>query len=158
MSWVTVYIKGRKSFQKEVLLKLQRTWLRGSYEANNDLIMFWIEDASRLRSMKIAIGSKLIFKYRLHFFTDLNFHLKTEKSRSTELATPEAEIVPNMVRENENLFERVACDGNAFITSQSPFKKSILDQFPETGLLIMFLISPLKKIKKCALQSIILFG
>ena len=104
MSWVTVYIRGRKGFRKEVLAKLKRTWLPGSHEANNDLLMFWIEDASRLRSLKIAIGSKLIFKFRLYFFTDLDFHLKAEKKQSTEFSTLETEMVTKMVQwESETL-------------------------------------------------------
>ena len=120
MSWVTVYIKGRKNFQKEVLLKLERTWLQGSYEANNDLLMFWIEDASKLRSLKIAIGSKLIFKYRLHFFTDLDFHLKAEKRQSTEFSTVETEMVTKMIKwESGSLFQRVACGERGSSTSQS---------------------------------------
>jgi len=66
--------------------------------------MFWIEDASKLRSLKIAIGSKLIFKYRLQFFTDLDFHLKAEKRQSAEFSTVETEMVTKMVQwENENL-------------------------------------------------------
>lgn len=104
MSWVTVYIRGRMNFKKEVLAKLEQSWLVGSHEANDDLLMFWIEDTSRLRSLKIAIGGKLIFKYRLHFFTDLDLHLKGEKRQSTEFSTEETEMVTRMVRsENENL-------------------------------------------------------
>ena len=104
MSWVTVYIRGRSGFRKEVLAKLERTWLTGSYEASNELIMFWIEDASMLRSLKIAIGSKLILKFRLHFFTDLNLHLKFERKQSTEFSTVEEEMVTKMIQwENENV-------------------------------------------------------
>jgi len=110
MSWVTVYIRGRKGFQKEVLPKLEESWLAGSHEANNDLLMFWIEDTLRLRSLKIAIGCKLIFKYRLHFFTDLDFHLKAEKRKSTEFSMVETEMVTKMVQwESANSDQRVAC-------------------------------------------------
>jgi hypothetical protein len=110
MSWVTVYIRGRNGYRKEVLAKLERTWLPGSHEANNGLLMFWIEDTSKLRSLKIAIGSKLIFKYRLHFFTDLDFHLKAEKRQSNELSTVETEMVTKMVQwESENQIGEVAC-------------------------------------------------
>lgn len=93
MSWVTVYIRGRKNFQKEVLAKLEQSWLAGSHEVNNDLLMFWIEDTSRLRSLKKTIGCKLIFKYRLHFFTDLDLHLKAEKRQSTEFSREDSRIV-----------------------------------------------------------------
>jgi len=106
MSWVTVYIRGRGSFQKEVLAKLEQSWLVGSHEANNDLLLFWIEDTSRLRRLKIAIGPKLIFKYRLHFFTDLNLYRKAEKRQSTEFSTVEDEMVARMVRsKSKNLID-----------------------------------------------------
>ena len=110
MSWITVYIKGRKSFRKEVLAKLERTWLLGNEDVNNDLLMYWIEDASKLKSLKTAIGSKLIFKYRLHFFTDLDFHLKAEKRQSTEFSTVETEMMTTMInRESANPRRRVTC-------------------------------------------------
>ena len=98
MVWVTVYIRGRKNFQREVLAKLEQSWLAGSHGANNDLLMFWIEDTLRLRSLKIAIGCKLIFKYRLHFFTDLDLHLKAEKRQLTEFSKEDTEMVSRMVR------------------------------------------------------------
>ncbi|HMG92366.1 MAG TPA: hypothetical protein VK589_20050 [Chryseolinea sp.] len=109
MSWVTVYMRGREGFRREVLAKLERTWLSGSHEANNGLLMFWIEDIARLRSLKIAIGSKLIFKYRLHFFTDLDFHLKAEKRETTEFSMVETEMVTKMVKwESATSDQRVA--------------------------------------------------
>jgi len=58
--------------------------------------MFWIEDASRLRNLKKAIGSKLIFKFRLDFITDLNLHLKFEKRQSMKFSTVETEMVTKM--------------------------------------------------------------
>ena len=109
MSWVTVYLRGRKSFQQEVLAKLEQSWLEQSWlaeshEANNDLLIFWIEHTSRLRSLKLAIGSKLIFKYRLHFFTDLDMHLKAEKMQSAEFSTEVTEMVTGILRwKSENL-------------------------------------------------------
>jgi len=73
--------------------------------------MFWIEDISKLRSLKIAIGSKLIFKYRLHFFTDLDFHLKGEKRQSTEFSTMETEMVTRMVQWSKRNPDRsVVCE------------------------------------------------
>ena len=110
MSWITVYMRGRKGFRREVLAKLERTWLPGSHEANKDLLMFWIEDISKLRSLKIAIGSKLILKYRLHFFTDLDFHLKAEKSQLTEFSMVETEMMTKMAQwESSTSDQRVAC-------------------------------------------------
>src|SRR5688572_10913997 len=112
MSWVTVYMRGRKGFRREVLAKLERTWLPGSHEANKDLLMFWIEDISKLRSLKMTIGSKLIFKYRLHFFTDLDSNLKAEKSPSSEFSTMETEMMTQMVQWEERNPDRRVTRGN----------------------------------------------
>ena len=112
MSWVTVYMRGRKGFRREVLAKLERTWLPGSHEANKDLLMFWIEDISKLRSLKIAVGSKLIFKYRLHFFTDLDSNLKAEKRQSSEFSTMETEMMTQMVQWEERNPDRRVTRGN----------------------------------------------
>lgn len=60
--------------------------------------MFWIPDSSHLRQLKLKIGSKLIFEYRLHFFTDLDEYLKLENEVSTEFSVYENEMVNGMVR------------------------------------------------------------
>ena len=38
------------------------------YTNETGLILFWVDEASSLRSFKKAIGAKTIFKYRLRFF------------------------------------------------------------------------------------------
>src|SRR5689334_15969523 len=98
MSWTTVYIKGRNDFQGAVLSKLKGAWLMGSSEAKGDLVMFWLPETVPLKSLKIAIGSKLMLKYRLHFISDLNFHLKLTKRQSTQLTPSENEMIDKMVR------------------------------------------------------------
>lgn len=70
----------------------------GSPEAVGDLIMFWVPDTITLRSLKIAIGSKLILKYRLHFITNLNNHLNPKKDKSTEFSVSETEMISKMVQ------------------------------------------------------------
>lgn len=98
MCWVTVYIRGKTGFQDAILAKLEGAWLPGSTEGDNGLIMFWLPDVNRLRRLKIAIGSKLILKYRLHFFTDLDAHLKPINWRATDFSTTENEMVTKMMK------------------------------------------------------------
>lgn len=97
MGWVTVYIKGRKGFQDGVVSKLKGAWLLGSSQPDSDLVMFWVPEATNLRTLKVAIGSKLIFKHRLRFFTDLDTHVKFKKPPSNEFSTAEHELVNKMV-------------------------------------------------------------
>ena len=97
MGLVAIYIKGRSDFQGAVISKLERTWLLGSPEAKGELVMFWLPEAVTLRDLKIAIGSKLIFKYRLHFITNLNGHLKIEDDKADEFSVSENKMIQNMV-------------------------------------------------------------
>ena len=98
MPWNTVYIRGRGDFQKAVISKLERTWLQGSPEAKRDLVMFWLPATNTLRSLKVAIGSKLIWKYRLLFITNLNSHLKPKKDMSREFSISETDMISKMTQ------------------------------------------------------------
>jgi hypothetical protein len=98
MAWSTLYITGKKDFQEEVLQNLRHSdvsYLPGT-SGDADLLMFWVDEKAPLRDLKMAIGSKTVFKYRLQFFTDLDQHradLKKEK------LTPREEA---MIREMSN--------------------------------------------------------
>ena len=81
MSWITVYIKGRSGFEAAVISKLKDNWVNGNVEVRHKLLMFWLEDAKSLRKFKLAIGSQTIFKYRLHFFTDLEEFVQSEQEK-----------------------------------------------------------------------------
>jgi hypothetical protein len=97
MSWSTVYIRGKDDFQAAIIKKLERTWMQGSPEVEGDLVMFWLPYTATLQSLKRAIGSRLIFKYRLHFITNLNSHLKIRTDDLTRLSLLESEMVKKMV-------------------------------------------------------------
>lgn len=47
----------------------------GKSGSEDELVMYWLPDTLVLRRLKEAIGSKLIFKYRLRFINNLNDHL-----------------------------------------------------------------------------------
>jgi len=76
MAWSTLYIAGRKDFQSEVSEKLRDSdisYLPGS-SGESSLIMIWVDETLPLRDLKIAIGSKTVFKYRLRFFSTPEEH------------------------------------------------------------------------------------
>lgn len=98
MSWSTVYIRGRAGFQKVVISKLDTSWLQGSPETVGNLLMFWLPGNITLRDLKIAIGSKLILKYRLQFIINLNNYLLPEKDISTEFSASEKDMIDKMNR------------------------------------------------------------
>jgi hypothetical protein len=93
MAWSTLYISGKKDFKEEVLENLNDSdvyYLPGSSGENN-LIMIWVDEELPLRDLKIAIGSKTVFKYRLQFFTTPEQH-QSEESRGKLTAREEAMI------------------------------------------------------------------
>ena len=73
MGWITVYIRGKSGFEKDVLDRLNGSdfpFMPGtSYEKG--LMLCWIPDQKTVRSFKHVIGSKIVFRYRLRFYTNV---------------------------------------------------------------------------------------
>ena len=73
MNWITIYISGKPGFEKEVRENLEGSdfaFMPGSQE-DNGLALYWINEKADLRDFKKAIGSKTVFKYRLHFYSSV---------------------------------------------------------------------------------------
>lgn len=60
--------------------------------------MFWLPKINGLRGFKKAIGSNLIFKYRMHFIVDLDIHLNHVNKRSVDFSEAEVEQIKNMIK------------------------------------------------------------
>ena len=72
MGWITVYIKGKSGFEHDVLEKLNGSdfpFMPGSSEKG--LMLCWIPDQKTVHSFKQAIGSKIVFRHRLRFYTNV---------------------------------------------------------------------------------------
>lgn len=73
MGWITVYIKGKSGFEQDALDKLNGSdfpFMPGtSYEEG--LMLCWIPEQKTVRSFKQEIGSKIVFRYRLRFYTNV---------------------------------------------------------------------------------------
>lgn len=70
--WEMMYISGRPGFYPALLRHLQTShfpFLPGSAEGNA-VAAIWINQDSSVKDLKYAIGSKLIFKYRLRFYAN----------------------------------------------------------------------------------------
>jgi len=90
--WVPIYLRGRTGFKKAVLAKLKSVWLHGNTDGEINLLMFWLRKAGELYEFKKAIGAKLIFKYRVQFITDLEFHLNYVNKASMFLSVAENDL------------------------------------------------------------------
>lgn len=103
MSWNTLYITGKPGFKEEVLESLDGSDLPvmpGSTGNEQDISLFWIDDSLPIRAFKKAIGSKIVFKYRLHFFKSLE-ELQRQQEKNTSL-TPREEAMIREMNEWQN--------------------------------------------------------
>ncbi|MBL7855073.1 MAG: hypothetical protein JNL17_11785 [Cyclobacteriaceae bacterium] len=70
MNWSTIYITGKAGFEREVQRKLDRAdiaVMNGTSGTVSGSCLYWIAESVTLRALKEAIGSDLIWKYRLRF-------------------------------------------------------------------------------------------
>ena len=86
MNWTTLYITGREGFQAEVRKKLAHSdldFIHGYVDnATSTVDLYWISDETELRAVKEAIGSKVIWKYRLKFCTNLETFIQMQENQS----------------------------------------------------------------------------
>jgi len=72
----TVYIVGNPGFKEALNKELHDNalFIRGQVNVevmDKDVQLYWISNRQCLRDFKKAIGADLIWKYRLHFYFDL---------------------------------------------------------------------------------------
>ena len=98
MNWTTLYITGRNDFREDVRKKLVNSKLDmmpgylESSTAQGHWDLYWINDKYTLREIKEAIGSKIIWKYRLRFFQNLEQFIETGSDVNSRLATEEKQL------------------------------------------------------------------
>lgn len=108
MGWITIYITGKPDFREEVQKKLESSnvnFMPGYTGATSDMDthdLYWLDENVDLRAFKGAIGSKLIFKYRLNFFTSLEAFIESQKNKNKEGdLTPEENELLSRMQESE---------------------------------------------------------
>jgi len=102
MGWITVYMTGKVDFREEVLRKLEGSnvnFMPGNTGASFDMDthdLYWLDERVDIRAFKQAIGSKMIWKYRLNFFTSLEAFIESQKNirRERELEKEDATTDP----------------------------------------------------------------
>lgn len=77
MSWTTLYITGKTDFREDVRRSLDHADIPvmpgyiQPVDAEQIHDLYWIGDNVSIKEFKKAIGSKIIWKHRLHFFKSL---------------------------------------------------------------------------------------
>jgi hypothetical protein len=95
MNWTTIYISGKPGFEEEVSGNLESSdfnFMQGSLETNG-LMLYWINDQADLRSFKKAIGSKTVFKYRLHFYSSVEEFIESQSNTKVAQFTREEQAL-----------------------------------------------------------------
>lgn len=108
MNWTTLYITGRSDFRNEVLRKLEHSrisfmpgYTGGSADTRDVHEMYWIDDTTDIRELKEAIGSKMIWKFRLRFYITLEDFIESKTAKDTDKFTPEEIELINYMHEHE---------------------------------------------------------
>jgi hypothetical protein len=74
MGWGTLYVYGKPGFEQEVLDQLEHSsigFMPGSMSGEQNIALYWVDERTSMRDFKKAIGSEIVFKYRLRFFNSL---------------------------------------------------------------------------------------
>ena len=104
MSWTTIYITGRPEFQRKVRKKLKHSnldFMPGYVDNTMATVtrdLYWLNDQTELREMKEAIGSKLVWKYRLKFYASLEAFLQSQDNtvKAAELTQDDLDLMAHM--------------------------------------------------------------
>jgi hypothetical protein len=100
MGWTTLYLKGKRGFEAEVLKHLDQSdvpFMPGSVSGEPNVYLYWVDETTTIRDFKKAIGSKTIFKYRLRVFTSLdNLNVVQNKAQDNSLTPQEEDMIRNM--------------------------------------------------------------
>ena len=108
MGWITIYITGKSDFREDVLKRLEASdvdFMPGYTGASSDMDthdLYWLDEKVDLRKCKEAIGSKLIWKFRLNFFSSLEDFIESQKNKQKSLElTPEENALLFKMQEAE---------------------------------------------------------
>ncbi|SKC89713.1 hypothetical protein [Ohtaekwangia koreensis] len=107
MNWTTLYITGKSDFRNEVMKKLEHSRLNfmpgytGGTSDKDVHDMYWVDDEIDVREFKEAIGSKLIWKYRLRFYVCLEDFIESKNMKDQDKFTPDEIDLINYMQEHE---------------------------------------------------------
>jgi hypothetical protein len=105
MNWNTLYVKGNRGFEEEVLYNLEHSrlvFMPGSVTGLSNVSLFWVDEKATLRDFKKAIGAKTVFKYRLLFFSTLEEVEQLDEKTTPALTSQEAAMIRKMEQWDED--------------------------------------------------------
>lgn len=92
----TIYINGKNGFEKVLRDRLDESWF-SSRDSKKNLVIFWLDANTNLSDLKRAIGSNIIFKYKIQFSSDPDkFHNTAQVKSTIQLTVKEKAIIVQM--------------------------------------------------------------
>ncbi|HMQ01006.1 MAG TPA: hypothetical protein PKC24_14595 [Cyclobacteriaceae bacterium] len=94
----------------DLLRKLRTTefpFMPGSTEGGK-IAALWIDESSSIQELKYAIGSTLIFKYRLRFFSSYAELAGTDANQQVILSNQDRALILKMIKKEELLHRKSA--------------------------------------------------
>src|SRR5690606_26106499 len=103
--WITIYITGKTDFREVVREKLENSPLAimpgnigGTGGDGPFADMYWVDESVHLRTIKEAIGSKLVWRYRLRFYGSLESFIESQNptSKTSDFTDEEKALIREM--------------------------------------------------------------
>lgn len=102
--WEMIYISGKPGFINNLFKQLQNAdipTLPGNTEGSQ-IAAIWVLKGTDLRKLKIALGSKFVFKHRLRFFQSYSDLTGIEEPKPQQNFTKnEREMIRKMIAREE---------------------------------------------------------
>ena len=98
----TIYIVGNPGFVELHRKRLDDSsrFLRGQVSVEipeKEVQLFWVHNKNELKRLKRAIGSELIWKYRLHFYFELEEFTDQREEEKTEMSAEEKALMKKVM-------------------------------------------------------------
>lgn len=104
MDWITIYITGKEGFKEEVARRLDHSRVPympgylGNTAGATDYDMYWLDKDVTLRSLKLAVGAKAIWKYRIRFYLSLEEFITSQEKEADSFTAHDMELIREMRR------------------------------------------------------------
>jgi len=102
MDWITIYITGEEGFKHEVAKRLDHSDLEfmpgyiGNATGTTDHDMYWVNKEVDLRTFKLAIGAKTIWKYRVRVYASLEEFITSQNKENNSFTASDLKLIQEM--------------------------------------------------------------
>lgn len=102
MGWIQIFIHGNAGCGPDIMRQMAQSGIKhmpGTIAEDENVGLYWVDEKTTMRDFKKAIGSKTIWKHRLHFFTSLEKLNEYYDCQAPESLTPQEAALINSMEE-----------------------------------------------------------